>query len=69
MGPLCILSQKIEEMTEADMSSLDDLLEEIQHLSRRDEQQRSPFFSPVEGSDVILNVYNMVSKKRPKWLV
>ena len=54
-------------MAVADVNSLDDLLDEIQHMSRRDEEQRSPLDPPVEGSDVFLNVYNMVSKKR-KWL-
>lgn len=48
------------QMAVADVNSLDDLLDEIQHMSRRDEEQRSPLDPPVEGSDVFLNVYNMM---------
>lgn len=45
-------------MQREDANSLDDLLDEIQHLSGRNDEQRAEI--EPRGSDVFLNVYDMV---------
>lgn len=46
-------------MDEGDRNSLDALLDEIEHLSDRKDDQRSEMI----GSNVHLNVYNMVRQQ------